>query len=133
MQVTIDAKRLRELEGYERLVLGANNTGQRVKKCQTCGEFFLAYFSTRAICSGCSRHQDNERDRHVLGRQLYREAIRTGRLTPKDKCSDCGGAGPIHGHHEDVAARPYDVEWLCAECHGDRHPEKRAFVMSATA
>jgi hypothetical protein len=53
-------------------------------------------------------------------RTLFNRAVVSGRLVRPSKCSGCGAAGRIHGHHHDYR-KPYDVEWLCSGCHGKRH------------
>lgn len=53
-------------------------------------------------------------------RQELHKALRKGDLVRPETCQDCGGTGPIHGHHPDYA-KPLDVEWLCSACHGARH------------
>lgn len=49
-------------------------------------------------------------------------AVRDGRLIKPEHCESCGKIDTLHGHHEDYS-KPLDVEWLCAYCHGDRHPD----------
>lgn len=48
-------------------------------------------------------------------------AIQRGDITRPDNCPRCRRAdSPIQGHHADYA-KPLDVEWLCARCHGREH------------
>ena len=54
-------------------------------------------------------------------RLIVQYALRSRRMT-KDPCSKCGSEIRVHGHHENYA-RPLDVIWLCAMCHGERHRE----------
>lgn len=98
---------------------------RRFSRCIEC---------TRALC--VARYQrdparvkaivraDHERHpTHRTARQQLNAAVSRGRLTKPADCEDCGRAFPsrlIHGHHEDYA-RPLDVVWLCATCHGQRH------------
>jgi ribosomal protein S27AE len=56
----------------------------------------------------------------IYAHQAVYRAIRSGRLV-RQPCSRCG-AEPAEAHHEDYARR-LDVEWLCPECHRQRHDE----------
>lgn len=48
-------------------------------------------------------------------------AIRGGKLIKPTACESCGENNvAIHGHHHDYS-KPLDVEWLCPQCHSDRH------------
>ena len=58
--------------------------------------------------------------RHKWCYALYHDAIKTGRLVRPDRCSICGVAGRIAGHHEDYTT-PLDVVWCCPFCHGSIH------------
>jgi len=57
-------------------------------------------------------------------------AVRTGRLVRPEACSECGaepgpdelGRSRVEAHHEHYE-RPLDVEWLCSDCHDERHRE----------
>jgi hypothetical protein len=54
-----------------------------------------------------------------LARAALNNAIVSGKIERPKCCSRCGGAQP-HGHHHDYA-KPLEVEWLCAACHGEEH------------
>lgn len=59
----------------------------------------------------------------IIARVLLGKAVRDGRITKPDGCEDCGQVTPsrrLHGHHQDYS-KPLDVEWLCKDCHWDRH------------
>lgn len=51
-------------------------------------------------------------------RAAVNHAIRDGKLS-KSACEDCG-AVKVQAHHDDYA-KPLEVTWLCARCHGRRH------------
>jgi len=53
---------------------------------------------------------------------ILNNSLRRGEITKPDSCQDCGRTGRIHGHHHDYT-KPIDVEWLCANCHADRHKD----------
>ena len=54
-------------------------------------------------------------------RERVRKAVRAGKLVKPSACPDCGTEGVmIHAHHADYA-RPLDVRWACASCHGYIH------------
>lgn len=64
-----------------------------------------------------SRNQDA-----VAAHRLLNQAVRSGRIVRPAVCSSCGetSSRTLHGHHEDYA-KPYDVVWLCHQCHGKQH------------
>lgn len=48
-------------------------------------------------------------------------AKRRGVIVKPTACQACGtSSGPIHAHHDDYA-KPLEIQWLCARCHGRRH------------
>lgn len=49
-------------------------------------------------------------------------AVRDGRLTKPDCCSECSGTLQIEGHHDDYD-KITEVRWLCALCHKRWHAE----------
>ena len=46
---------------------------------------------------------------------VYCAAI-TGSLDRSDECSICGARGNIQAHHHDYS-KPFDVVWVCQDCH----------------
>lgn len=53
-------------------------------------------------------------------RKAMHYAVKVGRLVKPSRCSGCGrfvSRARLHGHHDDYA-KPLDVRWLCAKCHG---------------
>lgn len=52
-------------------------------------------------------------------------AVRDGRLHKPDRCSACGAAGHLEGHHPDYE-KPLEVKWLCTPCHGKAHRRRAA-------
>ena len=51
---------------------------------------------------------------------LVLKALKEGKLIKPKKCEKCKKIGEVHGHHENYN-KPYDVIWLCRECHGFIH------------
>lgn len=51
-------------------------------------------------------------------------ALQRGKIIRPSRCSHCGGAGRLHGHHPDYSL-PLAVEWLCAPCHRAEHKKSR--------
>jgi ribosomal protein S27AE len=43
-------------------------------------------------------------------------AVRSGRITRPDVCSQCSRGGRIEAHHDDYS-QPLEVRWLCSRCH----------------
>ena len=66
------------------------------------------------------REQYPERER---AHNVFRSAVRGGKLILPSVCECCGEEGRIQGHHEDYS-KPLDVVWLCGRCHGDYHRGK---------
>ena len=47
-------------------------------------------------------------------------AIKKGELLKPEYCEQCNCEGRIEAHHDDYN-KPFEVRWLCAECHGFWH------------
>lgn len=58
----------------------------------------------------------------IKAQSAVNDAIRDGKLTRPDNCSECGIEARIHGHHDDYT-KPLDVRWLCHNCHIAWHQE----------
>jgi len=53
----------------------------------------------------------------VCCRLSFNAAVASGRISRPTKCSSCGlSESIIHGHHPDYL-KPFDVVWLCSNCH----------------
>jgi len=50
-------------------------------------------------------------------RRALRKAVKVGAIRPECFCERCGSPKKVQAHHHDYT-RPYDVQWLCAKCHG---------------
>jgi hypothetical protein len=63
-----------------------------------------------------------ERGRTKKGRarQALKNAVAAGNVVKPAHCQDCGARTLLQGHHHDYN-KPFDVEWLCSQCHGLRH------------
>ena len=76
------------------------------------------------------RWREGHRKEHYAHTLLNR-AIEKGTIIKPDRCSKCGKtAQKINGHHEDYD-KPYEVIWLCDQCHNARHREIRKINMGA--
>jgi hypothetical protein len=53
---------------------------------------------------------------------LFHNALRGRRIFKPEKCSICGNTKEIQGHHPDYN-KPFDVIWLCSECHRKQHKQ----------
>lgn len=71
-------------------------------------------------------YQKRLRKRHpekVSAWNAVNNAVRDGRITKPDTCVDCGELTEsrlLHAHHTDYS-KPLGIEWLCKDCHWDRH------------
>jgi hypothetical protein len=68
-----------------------------------------------------------ERERNpkkLRARKAVDNAIQRGKIRKPQYCENCGSyverPRDMHAHHEDYS-RPLDVEWLCRDCHLERH------------
>ena len=57
----------------------------------------------------------------AAARSVVARAVRSGRLVKPKKCSKCGRATRLSGHHPDYK-KPLEVVWLCSSCHKLEHP-----------
>ena len=58
----------------------------------------------------------------VRCRSILNEAVRCGKIKRPNTCESCFKECKPEGHHEDYS-RPFDVDWLCIECHKRLHRE----------
>ena len=52
-------------------------------------------------------------------------AVKNGRIKKPTICPNCGSLPKrrnMHAHHDDYA-KPLDVQWLCSQCHHDKHKD----------
>ena len=56
-------------------------------------------------------------------RYKVRDAIKSGKLIRPDRCQSCREKGKIEAHHIDYN-EPYNVKWLCYQCHRKLHGQK---------
>lgn len=55
------------------------------------------------------------------------KAVSTGKLAKPSKCERClqsKTSRQLDGHHRDYS-KPLEVQWLCRQCHKDRHREEQ--------
>jgi hypothetical protein len=55
-----------------------------------------------------------------LCRRRFDYAVRSGKLARPSNCQCCGVGCIPHGHHTDYT-KPFEVEWLCVDCHLAAH------------
>lgn len=58
------------------------------------------------------------------------KAVSTGKIVKPSECKRCcksKTSRQLDGHHRDYS-KALDVEWLCRQCHKDRHREERGEV-----
>lgn len=75
-------------------------------------------FAVRNVERHRLRHPEKDRARRTVQR-----AVRDGRLHKPNACERCDElteARELHGHHEDYS-KPLEIEWLCRDCHQERH------------
>ena len=68
-------------------------------------------------------YQKTYRRRHperVRAHWVVQKAVARGRLARPGACSSCGCECRPEAHHADYS-KPYEVEWLCRQCHRGRH------------
>lgn len=67
-------------------------------------------------------------DRNPERRRVYKlvqRALKSGAIVKPDACQECGSSAvKLHAHHDDYA-KPLEVRWLCAGCHGRQHRGRR--------
>ncbi|MCK5601035.1 hypothetical protein KAR91_04145 [Candidatus Pacearchaeota archaeon] len=52
--------------------------------------------------------------------RFLHNALRRGEIEKPLRCEKCNRKHKLTAHHEDYS-KPLEVEWLCYECHGQRH------------
>lgn len=52
----------------------------------------------------------------VKARLILFKAVESGKISRPEFCEQCKKKRKLGGHHKDYS-KPFDVEWLCSECH----------------
>lgn len=52
-------------------------------------------------------------------------AAKTGKIDRHDECEICGASENIQAHHDDYA-KPFDVVWVCQDCHVELDAQREA-------
>lgn len=102
-------------------------------KVHTCSRKCASSISNEARrCAPTSKNAEKTRrdkeknpDRNHA-REIVREAIKSGKLVPKEECELCGNFGvALEGHHPDHS-RPLLLVYLCRKCHkwADSQPDR---------
>jgi len=92
--------------------------------CRNCGQSLVITRSVghtnRYACDGCirARHREDWLTGKDVARSKLRKAVRRGDIVPLP-CERCG-ASDVEGHHHDYT-QPFDVRWLCRDCHSREH------------
>ena len=63
------------------------------------------------------RKSNKKYPERVCARAKLNYALRTGKITKPDVCTECGVDHRLSAHHHDYH-KPLDVVWLCSICHG---------------
>jgi hypothetical protein len=108
-------------------------------------EYYRAYDAVRFQCNPKRREKQRAYDKTPNGKAamakarkkwlasnqekraahiLLGNALRNGGIVKPKNCTMCGKGGRIHGHHDDYA-KPFEVIWCCAECHGHIHAKHK--------
>lgn len=73
----------------------------------------------RRVKRDWAKRNPEKRAAHII----LGNAVRDGKIRKPATCSRCGKGGRIHAHHHDYTL-PLEVEWLCAGCHKQEHPNE---------
>jgi len=71
----------------------------------------------------CANYRKISRERHKEERKIHRlvkKMVDKGVLYKSTYCVDCKKDCKTNGHHENYN-KPFDVIWLCHQCHMKRH------------
>lgn len=111
----VKANRLSKLEYYREYDRNRPNKEERSKQA-------AEYHKTERGKEVRRKSTQNYR-RDKVRKQAHLDlnnALKYGRMTKPNNCSNCGIECNPHGHHDDYS-KPLDVRWLCVKCHTDFH------------
>ena len=57
--------------------------------------------------------------------KMFSLAVKRGELIRPQNCSECNSSHKIEGHHDNYT-KPFDVRWLCEQCHKKWHKYNKA-------
>jgi hypothetical protein len=71
----------------------------------------------KATKASYSAQYKNQYPKVIKAHYLFNGAVKSGKIIRPTACSKCPNTSKkIHGHHPDYD-KPYDVVWLCSDCH----------------
>lgn len=98
----------------------------RVKRKQYA-EYEHERFKTperKVMVAQYQRKRRKQNPKKYIANSAVSNAVRDGRITKPDKCSECSAPKP-QAHHPDYS-KPLEVVWLCRSCHL-KHHKKEAY------
>lgn len=102
------------------------------RKCEICNGVFSPKTGWHKFCSKGCKYVDKKNtyaNKHRAN-NLLTKAIKNNKVKKPEKCSVCLKKAKIDGHHYDYS-KPYDVIWVCRQCHSNIHHNIR-LLNSAT-
>lgn len=79
----------------------------------------------RFVCNkSCGTESTKAKNPKRFARNALNGGVKNGTIIKPDSCSICHAQGPVEGHHSDYS-KPFDVIWLCRDCHDKESKEAR--------
>lgn len=88
-----------------------------------CREHVAEYMREYRRKNGNKQYDTPEQRAKQKARTRLNYAISKGKIIRPDKCNECKNRGKIEAHHTNYE-KPYDVIWLCRECHRVQHKKE---------
>ena len=110
-------KKYRDTTGYDR----ARYQKDKEKIRQLQREYSKTEEGRKARLEASRRYRESEHGKlKQKARAVVNHAIRDGKLIKPETCMDCGRSTQLEAHHKDYN-KPLDVDWICKNCHENRH------------
>jgi len=90
--------------------------------CKDCTNAYQKKYRLNNLLK-MAEHQSDYRKKNkdkAACRNSFRKAIQKGSVVKPPCCDRCGETGTVEGHHHDYL-KPFDVKWLCVNCHKREH------------
>ena len=103
-----------------------SKTDGRTSFCKDCRNVYKKQYRSTGNGKITGKSYQNKRSlfspEKDKAKAIISKMLSKGIITKPSRCEICGSESSIQGHHPDYS-KPYEVYWLCKDCHAFVHSQ----------